>query len=210
MAVAIAFWRTPARPARATAPPPGSTPGQRLQHGLAFSVGPLVDHTLPWVALGLVAAGLGVAALHSGTLDALPAALQVPLTAVVGIPLFVCATGATPAAAALAEHGLSSGAALSLLVAGPALNLPALAVVRGLFGRRAAWILTAVVVGVASTAGWLAVALHLHVPIVEPTASPPGVLEWGAVVVLAGLAARSVVRQGARGVVAQIVEPVES
>lgn len=177
-----------------------------LRAGLAFGLGDLVDHTLPWVALGVVVAGMGAVGLAHSGLGQLPGGVQVPLLAVIGVPMYVCATGATPAAAALVEHGLAPGAVIALLVAGPAINLPALAVVRSLLGRRAVWWVVAAVTLTATGAGWL---LEVVGPPALPTTPTDGIVVRFAWVGLAVLALRSLFRQGARGIVAQIVEPVE-
>lgn len=54
----------------------------------------------------------------------------------VGTPLYVCATGSIPIAAALLAKGLSPGAVLAFLLAGPATNAVAIAVARDLVGKR--------------------------------------------------------------------------
>jgi uncharacterized membrane protein YraQ (UPF0718 family)/copper chaperone CopZ len=54
----------------------------------------------------------------------------------IGTPLYVCATGSIPIAAALMLKGLSPGAALAFLLAGPATNTVTIAVTRDLVGRR--------------------------------------------------------------------------
>jgi uncharacterized membrane protein YraQ (UPF0718 family) len=56
---------------------------------------------------------------------------------VVGIPLYICATASTPIAAALILKGVSPGAALVFLIAGPATNIAALTVLTGVLGKRA-------------------------------------------------------------------------
>ena len=56
---------------------------------------------------------------------------------VVGIPLYICATASTPVAAALILKGVSPGAALVFLIAGPATNVTSLTVLLGLLGKRA-------------------------------------------------------------------------
>lgn len=56
---------------------------------------------------------------------------------VAGIPMYVCATSSTPIAAALILKGLNPGAALVFLLAGPATNAAAIAVVKNLFNTRA-------------------------------------------------------------------------
>jgi len=55
----------------------------------------------------------------------------------VGIPLYICATASTPIAAALILKGISPGAALVFLLAGPATNITSLTVLFGLLGKRA-------------------------------------------------------------------------
>ncbi|OPX40706.1 MAG: hypothetical protein B1H13_06050 [Desulfobacteraceae bacterium 4484_190.3] len=55
----------------------------------------------------------------------------------VGIPLCICATASTPVAAALILKGVSPGAALVFLLAGPATNVTSLSVLLGTLGRRA-------------------------------------------------------------------------
>ena len=56
---------------------------------------------------------------------------------VVGIPLYICATASTPIAAALILKGVSPGAALVFLIAGPATNITSLTVLMGILGKRA-------------------------------------------------------------------------
>jgi hypothetical protein len=64
----------------------------------------------------------------------LPAML---LMLAIGIPLYICATASTPIAAALILKGVSPGAALVFLLAGPATNMASLTVLIGVLGKRA-------------------------------------------------------------------------
>ncbi|MBT3182253.1 MAG: SO_0444 family Cu/Zn efflux transporter [Deltaproteobacteria bacterium] len=57
---------------------------------------------------------------------------------VVGIPMYICATGSIPIAAALMLKGLSPGAALVFLLAGPATNAVTFTVVSKELGRKSA------------------------------------------------------------------------
>jgi len=59
-----------------------------------------------------------------------------PLMLIVSIPLYVCATGAVPIAAALLTKGLIPGAALAFLIAGPATNTITLAFVGKKLGKK--------------------------------------------------------------------------
>lgn len=54
----------------------------------------------------------------------------------IAIPMYVCATGSIPIAVALMMKGLTPGAALVLLMAGPACNLASILVVRKVLGTR--------------------------------------------------------------------------
>jgi len=55
------------------------------------------------------------------------------------MPVYVCATASTPVAAALVAKGLSPGAALVFLLAGPATNMATMAWVAKDLGWRALW-----------------------------------------------------------------------
>lgn len=185
----------------------------RLRAGLAFGFGELVDHTIPWVALGLAAAALAAPVLSSSSLASLPQWTQVPLFALVGIPVYVCATGATPLAAVMVQQGISPGAALALLIAGPATNITTFGVLSSLHGRATAIRFGIAVVGLAIAAGFLVNALGVAVPLSDPHSlhhpHDAGVIQILAVLGLGLIVAGSLFRQGARGIVAQILEPVE-
>lgn len=84
--------------------------------------------------------------------------VQMLLMLVIGIPIYVCATASTPIAAALVLKGLSPGAALVFLLAGPATNLATMGVVRNLLGTRA---LVIYIISIAVSALGLGVLLDL-------------------------------------------------
>jgi uncharacterized membrane protein YraQ (UPF0718 family)/copper chaperone CopZ len=62
--------------------------------------------------------------------------LEMLLILVAAIPLYVCATGSVPIAAILMLKGLSPGAAIVFLMAGPATNAATMTVIGNVFGRR--------------------------------------------------------------------------
>ena len=66
------------------------------------------------------------------------------LMMLVGIPMYVCATASVPIAAALILKGVSPGAALVFLIAGPGTNAATISTLWKLLGRRAAAIYLAV------------------------------------------------------------------
>lgn len=112
--------------------------GARLRDGMAYAFTDLFDDIGGLMALGLVLAGVilwavppQAVAAHAG---GLPAML---LMAVVGIPIYLCATAATPIAAALLVAGVSPGAVLVFLLAGPITSMATLAVLRREMGNAA-------------------------------------------------------------------------
>ena len=107
----------------------------------AWVLGPLWDDLAPPLTLGFVLAGLFSASMPPELLERLlPAGiLGMLVIGLLGIPLSICATASTPLAAALVDKGLSPGAALVLLLTGPATNLATLGVVRGMLGSKGLW-----------------------------------------------------------------------
>ena len=72
----------------------------------------------------------------------------------IGTPLYVCATGSIPIAAALLAKGLSPGAALAFLLAGPATNAVAIAVARDLVGKRGLAVYLGTIIFGTIAVGW--------------------------------------------------------
>ncbi len=64
----------------------------------------------------------------------------------IAVPMYVCATASTPIAAALAFKGISPGAALVFLLAGPATNIASLTVISQILGKKATSIYLASIV----------------------------------------------------------------
>jgi len=129
----------------------------RLRRGLAFAFGDLLDDVFLWVLGGVVAAAAVVTWVPPEVFTSVPGgALGAMLAMVlVGVPLYVCAEASTPLAAALVAQGLSPGAALVLLLVGPATNLGSLGVLAREFGLRTVWLYLAAVVVVAVGSGLL-------------------------------------------------------
>lgn len=123
------------------APKPTSRPPLllRLREGLSFAFGDLLGDIGSWLLLGIVIAGVisflvpvDFVAQYLGS-----EFLSLLIMLAVGIPLYICASASTPIAAALVLKGLSPGAALVFLLAGPATNAATLTVVYRYFGRAA-------------------------------------------------------------------------
>ena len=77
----------------------------------------------------------------------------------VGIPLYVCASGSIPFAAALLAKGISPGAALIFLIAGPATNAATVTVVSNMLGKKTLFIylgvLTVGTLGMGAATDWI-------------------------------------------------------
>ena len=70
---------------------------------------------------------------------------------VVGLPLYVCATGSIPLAVALLAAGLSPGAVLIFLIVGPATNIATVIALRHLIGTRS----TVLYIGALTVIAWI-------------------------------------------------------
>ena len=81
--------------------------------------------------------------------------LQMLVILFIAVPMYICSTGSIPVAAALMMKGLSPGAALVMLMAGPAVNLASILVVHKSMGRRFTSIYLMTIVGFAVLFGLL-------------------------------------------------------
>ena len=111
----------------------------KFRAGLNFALSELWGDMAGWFLLGLILAGLITAVIPEDMLSRnLGGGIQSMLIMLAfGIPLYICATASTPIAAALILKGVSPGAALVFLLAGPATNLTSLTVLFGIIGKRA-------------------------------------------------------------------------
>ena len=112
---------------------------EKLIAGLRFALKEVWEDMAVWFFIGLLLAGFITAIIpqdliHKYVGGGLPAML---IMLAVGIPLYICATASTPIAAALILKGVSPGAALVFLLAGPATNVTSLTVLFKILGKRA-------------------------------------------------------------------------
>ena len=121
-----------------TAPGWGSLWRPLMRPALRYGFRDLLDDLAFWLILGIVLAGVVSAVLPSDLdTNGLGSGLTpMLLMLVVGVPLYVCASASTPIAAALMLKGLSPGAAMVFLLAGPATNAASLLMLTRTFGRR--------------------------------------------------------------------------
>ncbi|TVL18198.1 permease [Shewanella xiamenensis] len=128
----------------------------RIGIGLKYAATDLVRDTTLWLLVGLFFAALVQTYVPADFLakwgDGLLAMLVMVL---VSVPMYICATASTPIAAGLLLAGVSPGAVLVFMMAGPATNIATLGVVTKELGKRALYGYLGGVLGVALIAGAL-------------------------------------------------------
>jgi HflK protein len=99
----------------------------------------LLDDVSWWLVLGIVLSAVAVVAIPAQLFDGMwgGGIASMVLMLLLSIPLYTCASCSTPMAAALALKGLSPGAVLVFLLAGPATNIGSLVVLLKVLGRHA-------------------------------------------------------------------------
>ena len=118
----------------------------------------------------------------------------------VGIPLYVCATASTPIAAALILKGVSPGAALVFLLAGPATNVTSLSVLLGVLGKRATVIYLATIAALSVAFGlavdqvYAAFSLTPQALVGQAAEIVPEWMKWGGALLLLALSIKPVGR----------------
>jgi hypothetical protein len=177
----------------------------RLADAVRYAFGPLLDDLAFWLLVAFLLTGL-LAGVLPGDFFArfLPPGIpSLAVMALLGIPIYVCASASTPIAAAMIAKGLSPGAALVFMLTGPATNASTIAIVARLFGRRFLGTYLAAIFGMAIAAG-LVVNLILGPSwMPSPALAPEGPDVWvpvklASVVVLVLLMGRSLLRTGLR------------
>ncbi len=114
------------------------TIAHRIKEALQYGFVEMMADIGKWLVLGLIIAGLITvfvpesmfAAFKDNTL------MSMLLVLCISIPMYLCATGSIPIAVALMLKGLTPGAALVLLMAGPASNAASILVINKVLGRK--------------------------------------------------------------------------
>jgi len=134
----------------------GTSVISRIGKGLHFAATDLVRDTTVWLLIGLFFAALVQTYVPGDFMakwgDGILAMLVMVL---ISIPMYICATASTPIAAGLLLAGVSPGAVLVFMLAGPATNIATLGVVTKELGKRALFGYLGGVLGVALVSGIL-------------------------------------------------------
>lgn len=91
-----------------------------------------------WLIIGIIGAGLIAVFVPDNffTANLNNPLVNMLIVLAISVPMYICATGSIPLAAVLMMKGLSPGAALVLLMAGPATNIATITVVGKVLGKK--------------------------------------------------------------------------
>lgn len=115
---------------------------QKLTGALRYGYLDMIQDIGLWLVVGLAVAGLITVLVPDGFFLRFADTPVVNMAAMlaVSVPMYVCATGSIPIAVALMLKGLTPGAALVLLMAGPASNMASIFVIRKVLGSKTLWL----------------------------------------------------------------------
>jgi len=159
--------QSPIAPAAGAAAAPARN---RLVSGLVYGFDELLGGIARPLLFGLLLGGAISHFLPPGVLEGYMGrgVVSYLVMMVVGIPLYVCASGSIPLAAALMAKGISPGAGLVFLIAGPATNMATMSVVSKMVGPRALVIYLAVIAAGSLGVGAATDALFAAFPALTP------------------------------------------
>jgi uncharacterized membrane protein YraQ (UPF0718 family)/copper chaperone CopZ len=113
--------------------------GSKIQAALKYAFVEFLQDISKWLIIGLVIAAFISAIIPEGFIENNMdnTFINMLIVLVASIPMYVCATGSVPIAAALMMKGLSPGAAFVFLMAGPATNAATITVIKQAMGTKA-------------------------------------------------------------------------
>ncbi len=121
-----------------------------MMAGIKYAFTDLLDNIIFWLVIGLIfAAVIQTFADKEWLIEYGSGWTGMLVMLVVGIPMYVCATASTPLAAGFLLAGISPGAVLVFLLAGPATNVATLGVISQQMGKKT---MVLYLIGIMSTA----------------------------------------------------------
>lgn len=110
----------------------------RCVEAFKFGFVEMMEDIGKWLIVGLLIAGLITAFVPDSFFSLFKDStlMSMLLVLCISIPMYLCATGSIPIAVALMMKGLTPGAALVLLMAGPACNMASILVINKVLGRK--------------------------------------------------------------------------
>ena len=185
------------------AAPENGSVWERFCFGMEYAFGEMIQDIGRWLLVGVVVAGIISAVMPATALDRYVGTgfFSYLVMLVVALPLYVCATASTPIAASLLLKGLSPGAALVFLLAGPATNGATITVMLKSLGKRATGLYVVSIIVCSLVLAWatdqlyLALDLDIGAVVSQVDELLPHWVGIGAAVITILLVAKSFVRR---------------
>ena len=182
----------------------------RVKKMAYFGFVEVLDHTAPWIIVGIFVAAVTSTFVNLESFASLSPLAGVIFFALAGLPLYVCASGATPLVAVLLIKGVSPGAAMAFLLTGPATNIATFGLLKSMHGKKTAIFFSLLIITVSILIGYSIDSFIL--PGFNAADSSvlnhgPGLIENISVVILALLLFYSFLRRGARNFFKELVSP---
>lgn len=136
--------------------------GEKLKSGVKYAFVDLIEDISFWLMVGLLLGALISFLVPDNFFTNLSDWQNKGMILLVGVPLYICASATTPIAAAMVLKGLSPGAALLLLLVGPATNVSNIAVLQQYIGKKGVIINVASIVLVALGFSFITDYLYTH------------------------------------------------
>lgn len=163
-----------------------------LAQGQRYAFTNLISDLSLWLIVGLVISALVVTFVPPEALAEISRGpMAMLLMAIVGVPMYICASASTPLAASFMLAGVSPGAVLVFLLAGPATNMATIGIVQKELGTRTLISYLIGVVGVAILFGYLTnflvdrFAINIQAQLASSNEMIPAPVAWLSGVILA-------------------------
>ncbi len=111
---------------------------QKISDVFRYGFVEFIQDISKWLVIGLILAAIISSLIPNEFFEVLnmPPIVQMLVILIISIPLYICATGSIPLAAILILKGISPGAALVLLMAGPATNAATITMIGKVLGKK--------------------------------------------------------------------------
>jgi uncharacterized membrane protein YraQ (UPF0718 family) len=175
----------------------------KFRKAMEYAFVDLVGDISKTLIIGIVLAGIISTAIPKGFFENYLGSgiVSMLVMLVVGIPLYICATASTPIASALILKGLSPGAALVLLLAGPATNIATILIVGKQMGRKTVVVylisiaFMSIVLGLLLNQLYVYLGVNAMASVGEATEVIPDIFKIAGSVILAGLIVYNLTRR---------------
>lgn len=139
----------PTDTSRAYSEQPHLSFAERCVEALKFGFVEMMEDIGKWLVVGLIVAGLITVLVPDSFFEVFKdnTLLSMLLVLCVSVPMYICATGSIPIAVALMMKGLTPGAALVMLMAGPACNVASILVVNKVLGKKTLLLYLVAIIG---------------------------------------------------------------